>query len=370
MKEMYRCKMAFNPKKPYNALPSLPPDIESIETKEILKQCTLSRVALQELLGEARLIPNQSVLINTIPMLEARASSEIENIVTTTDKLFQYAHEGSEQEADPATKEALRYRTALYQGFLSLEEKPVVTSTAVNICRAIKGVEMDIRKTPGTALYNDMTGEVIYTPPEGEHLIRDLLGNWERFVNSTEDVDPLIMMAIAHYQFEAIHPFTDGNGRTGRVLNLLILVEQGLLNLPILYLSRYIIQHKLEYHKLLLNVTLNNDWNAWVMYMLLAVESTAKWTSEKIRSIRSLMENTITTLRTDFPKVYSRELVELIYAQPYCRIVNLVDAGLGNRHTASKILKQLVDAGILQETSVGREKLFINIRMMQVLMTD
>ncbi len=362
--------MAFNPQIPYNDLPRLPPDINSIETKEILKQCTVSRVALQELLGEARLIPNQTVLINTIPMLEARASSEIENIVTTTDKLFQFAHEGSEQDADPATKEALRYRAALYQGFLSLQERPVVTSTAVNICRAIKGVDMDIRRTPGTALFNDITGKVVYTPPEGENLIRNLLSNWEQFVNNTDDLDPLIIMAIAHYQFEAIHPFTDGNGRTGRIINLLILVEQGLLDLPILYLSRYIIQNKSEYYRLLQNITLKNDWNAWVMYMLLAVESTAKWTSDKIRSIRALMDTIITSLRTQLPKIYSRELVELIFAQPYCRIANLVEAGLGNRHTSSRILKQLVEQGVLQETVIGREKLFINHQMMRVLMTD
>ena len=362
--------MNYNSQKPYNNLPLLPPDIDRIESKEILKQCTLSRVALQELLGEARLIPNQTVLINTIPMLEAKASSEIENIVTTTDKLFRYAQNGTEHNADPATKEALRYRTTLNKGFNSLTDRPLTTSTAINICQAIKGVDMDIRKTPGTALGNDATGGVIYTPPEGERLIRDLLGNWEQFIHNTQDLDPLVIMAIAHYQFEAIHPFTDGNGRTGRIINLLILVQYGLLDLPILYLSRYIIQHKTEYYRLLQNVTLNNDWNSWVMYMLLAVESTAKWTSEKIRSIRMLMDNTIELLRSDLPKIYSRELVEIIFSQPYCRISNLVDEGLGNRHTSSRILRQLVEKNILHEFPVGREKIFINSKMMQTLTKD
>jgi Fic family protein len=204
--------MTFDPKKPYNELPSLPPRVD-IESKAILKACIEARSALGGLKIAGDLIPNQGVLINTIPLLEAQASSEIENIVTTTDRLFQYAND-VDGGADSATKEALRYRTALYSGYQHLSERPLTTATAVEVCRTIKGIDLDIRKTPGTALINDATGEVIYTPPEGEALLREKLSDWEKFIHEAEEFDPLIRMAVMHYQFEAIHPFNDGNGRT------------------------------------------------------------------------------------------------------------------------------------------------------------
>ena len=242
--------MPFRPDRPYNDLPALPPKAE-VESKAVLKACIEARAALAELKVAGGLIPNQAMLINSIPLLEAQASSEIENIVTTTDKLFRFAGE-AENQADPATKEALRYRTALYEGFKTLSKRPLTTRTAVQICRTIKGVDMDIRATPGTALINNQTRKVIYTPPEGAQHLRELLANWERYIHDVVDVDPLIRMAVMHYQFEAIHPFTDGNGRTGRILNLLYLVENELLNIPVLYLSQYIIKHKADYYRLLL----------------------------------------------------------------------------------------------------------------------
>jgi hypothetical protein len=202
--------MPFRPDQPYNTLPPLPPKGE-IETKPVLKACIGARAALAELKGVGDLIPNQSVLINSIPLLEAQASSAIENIVTTTDRLFRFAGEG-EGQADPATKEALRYRTALHEGYELLRSRPLATGTATQICRTIRGVEMDIRATPGTALVNDATGKVIYTPPEGVSRLRNMLSNWERYIHKKSDVDPLIVLAVMHYQFEAIHPFTDGNG--------------------------------------------------------------------------------------------------------------------------------------------------------------
>jgi len=279
--------MSFRPDRPFNDLPPLPPKAD-VETRPILKACIEARAALAELKVAGDLIPNQAVLINTIPILEAQASSEIENIVTTTDRLFRFADRAAEARADPATKEALRYRTALHEGFRELAKRPITTATAVQICRTIRGVEMDIRATPGTALANEATGEVIYTPPEGQSRLRDLLANWERYLHEHDDPDPLIRMAVAHYQFEAIHPFTDGNGRTGRVLNLLFLVEKGLLKLPVLYLSGYIIRHKADYYRLLLNVTTEAAWEDWVMFMLRAVFETARWTREKIAAIRDL----------------------------------------------------------------------------------
>lgn len=357
--------MPFNPTLPYNDLPHLPPAAE-VETRTILKACIEARAALAELKLAGELIPNQSILINSIPLLEAQASSEIENIVTTTDRLFRYAEDRTGN-ADPATKEALRYRTALKEGFESLSRHPLTTRTAVEVCRIIKGSDIDIRQTPGTRLMNDTTGQVIYTPPEGESTIRDKLANWERFLHEATDIDPLIRMAIGHYQFEAIHPFIDGNGRTGRVLNLLYLIDQGLLDIPVLYLSHAITRRKADYYSLLLGVTHQGDWETWILYMLQAIETTARWTTQRIQSIRDLMLITTEKMRQQVPQIYSRELVELIFEQPYCRISNLVESGLVHRQTASVYLKKLCEIGLLREETVGREKLFINPMLLSTL---
>ena len=349
---------------PYNALPGLPPGME-LESKAVLKACITARAALAELKQAAALIPNQTMLINTIPLLEAKDSSEIENIVTTTDQLFQFA-QGSENQADVATKEALRYRTALYRGFRSLAQRPLCTATAVEICRTIKATEIDIRRTPGTQLVNDRKGEVIYTPPEGEAHLRDLLANWERFLHNETGLDPLIRMAVGHYQFEAIHPFADGNGRTGRVLNILFLIQEELLTLPILYLSRHIIAHKADYYRLLLGITRSQAWEPWLLFMLQAVEETARWTTAKIAAIRALAEHTTAHVRERLPKIYSRELVDVIFEQPYCRIGNLVDKQIAQRQAASRYLKELAGIGVLRETQVGKEKLFIHPKLMKL----
>lgn len=359
----------FDPGRPYNTLPSLPPKAD-IESRPILKACIGARAALGELKQAGGLLPNPTILINTIPLLEARASSEIENIVTTTDRLFRFAQNDRAGLADPATKEALRYRTALWHGFQSLKKRPLTTATAVEVCRTIKGVSLDIRRVPGTALANDATGKVIYTPPQGEALLRSLLADWERFLHEAEAIDPLIRMAVAHYQFEAIHPFADGNGRTGRILNLLFLVEQGLLDSPVLYLSRSIIRRKADYYRLLRAVTAEGRWEDWILYMLKAVEDTARWTTAKIHAIRKLMQDTAEIVRVQAPAAYSRELIELIFVQPYCRIGNLVDAGIAQRQTASVYLKELCDAGVLKEVKAGREKLFINPRLMTLLTVE
>jgi Fic family protein len=208
---------------------------------------------------------------------------------------------------------------------------------------------------------------VIYTPPVGEARLRDLLANWERFLHEATDLDPLVRMAVAHYQFEAIHPFTDGNGRTGRILNLLYLVEQGLLTQPVLYLSRYILRHKADYYRLLLAVTREAAWEPWLLYMLAAVTETARRTSADIEHIRFFMDHTDRYVRAAAPSIYSRELVELIFVQPYCRIANVVAAGIGNRQTASSHLKKLCSIGVLEELAVGREKLFLHPRYLQLL---
>ncbi len=359
--------LPWQPGLPHNTLPLLPPG-HDLESKAVLKRCIVARAALAELKQAAELIPNQSMLINTLPLLEAKDSSEIENIVTTADKLFQHAQ--GESQADPATKEALRYRSALRRGYLSLAEKPLCTATAVDICTTLKGVAMDIRRTPGTQLINDRNGEVVYTPPDGEARLRDLLADWERFLHNTTDLDPLIRMAVGHYQFEAIHPFTDGNGRTGRVINILWLIQENLLGLPILYLSRYLIAHKADYYRLLLAVTREGAWEAWTLFMLDAVADTAAWTTAKIAAIRALAEHTSAFVRARLPKIYSRELIDVIFEQPYCRIGDLVDKDIAQRQAASRYLKDMVAIGVLREITAGREKLFLHPRLLQLLARD
>lgn len=350
--------------RPFNDIPPIPgPKI--LETRPVLKACIEARAALAGLKQAAELIPNQSILINTLPVLEARASSAIENIVTTTDKLFRNLH--SEGSADPATKEALRYRRALMEGYRALEKYPLTTRTAETVCATIKGVDMRVRKVPGTKLANAATGKTIYTPPEGEATIRELLAGWERFMHEQRDLDPLIRLAAGHYQFEAIHPFTDGNGRTGRILNSLFLIQEDLLTLPVLYLSRHIIRHKDDYYRLLIDVTGNQAWEPWVLFMLEAVRETSLWTLAKIEIIRSLAEATALRVRTELPKIYSRELVDEVFKQPYCRIENLVQAGVAKRQTASRYLKMLVGIGVLEEHPSGREKLFVNSRLLGLL---
>jgi Fic family protein len=229
---------------------------------------------------------------------------------------------------------------------------------------------MQVRRMPGTALANDATADIIYTPPEGEDRIRGLLANWERFLHGEDDagdLDPLVRMAAAHYQFEAIHPFTDGNGRTGRILNLLMLVEQGLLDQPVLYLSRYIIRNKSAYYDGLLAVTTTGRWEPWLLFMLRAVEETAEWTLAKIAAVRTLIEDTADYARKAVPKQYSRELVDLIFVQPYCRIENVVEAGIAKRQTASVYLHSMAEVGLLQEEQVGLNKLFLNTRFLNLL---
>ena len=352
---------------PYNALPLLPPAVD-LETRAVLKRCITARAALAELKQAAELIPNQGMLINTLPLLEARASSEIENIVTTTDKLFQFRE--ADQQADPATKEAFRYSYALLEGYKALAKCPLSTRTAEQVCSTIKGVEMRVRQTAGTTLVKEQTGEVIYTPPVGEDSLRDLLANWEKFLHEASDLDPLVRLAIAHYQFEAIHPFSDGNGRTGRVLNSLFMIREDLLTLPILYLSRYLIRNKTNYYRLLLNITRESAWEPWVLYVLEGIEETANWTKDKIAAIRNLLTHTTAFVSSELPKIYSHELVDLIFEKPYCRIGDVVEANIAERQTASRYLKELARIGVLREIESGREKLFIHPKLMVLLTRD
>lgn len=357
--------MAFDPGYPFNGLPDLPP-ARDIETKAVLRACIGAGRALADLKATGGLVPDRAMLLNSIPLLEAQASSEIENIVTTTDKLFQFANDAASR-ADSATREALRCRAALHHGFEMLATHPVSTVAAVEVCRTLRGVDIDIRSAPGTALANGTTGTVVYTPPEGEGLLRTKLANWERYIHEEGEVDPLIRLAVMHYQFEAIHPFTDGNGRTGRVLNLLYLVDKGLLDIPVLPLSRYIIENRAGYYSGLLKVTKEEAWEPWILFMLQAVRATAEWTAAKIREIRELLDETAGRIRRDLPKIYSRDLAELVFVHPYCRIGDVVGAGIAKRQTAAVYLKALVSGGFLVSVKIGRENLYINPPLLNLL---
>lgn len=355
------------PARPYNDLPPLPPSAD-IETRAVLKKCVAARTALAELRLAGHLIPDQSVLVHAIPNLEARDSSAVENIVTTNDALFREASLG-DHEAQPATKEAARYRNALYDAIEAIKTRPLSTRIVVEVCRAITGINLDVRRTPGTTLSNSHTGEVIYTPPEGEARLRELLSNWERFANESTELDPLVRMAVLHYQFEAIHPFPDGNGRTGRILNILSLMQDGLLDLPTLYLSRYILKTRGEYYRRLGEVTFQQQWEPWVLYVLAGVEETSVWTTAKIRAIRALMDDTTRYVRAAAPKM-PHAVIEQVFTQPYCRIGNLVEYGVAERHTASAYLKELARLGVLEEEKVGRDKVFLHRKYLSVLFGD
>ena len=352
----------WHPQRPHNALPELPPAVDP-ETKAVLKRCVTARVALADLNRAADLLPNPRMLEASLPLLEAQASSEIENVITSADTMFRYVH--SAAAADPATREALRYRTALLEGFAGLQVGGLGVEAAVRVCSRIKGDPMRVRSDLGTVIAGPRG--VVYTPPVGEARIRQLLANWGQFLRGSTELDPLVRMAIAHYQFEAIHPFTDGNVRTGRVLNTLFLVEQGLLSRPILYLSRYINVHRADYYRLLLEVTRAQAWEPWILYMLPGIEETAAWTTAKIEAIRRLQEETARLVGARAPRVYRRPLIDLVFEHPYCRISDVVEAGIAERQTASRYLHTLVELGVLRIRRLGREKLFFHPKLLALL---
>ncbi|HBC87490.1 MAG TPA: addiction module protein [Lentisphaeria bacterium] len=360
--------MSFNPQKPYNELPLLPPKAE-IESRTILKQVIKSRAALAELNGKALIIPNQDILINNITLQEAKDSSEIENVFTTSDNLFR-AFSASMKNTDPATKEVLSYREALWAAHTELQEtKKFTTALFIKIAQQLKESDTAIRNEPGTKVQSRKTGEVVYTPPDGEHLIREKLKNLETFLNDEAfcDFDPLVKMAIAHYQFEAIHPFFDGNGRTGRIINVLYLASKGLLDLPVLYLSSYIIRKKAAYYLLLRGITEKNDWESWVLYMLQGVEETALQTIDRIVEIRQLMDVTCEKVKQELPVIYSKELVETLFEKPYTKIESLVSKDIAVRQTASKYLKDLEEIGVLKSQKCGKETVYLNTELVKLL---
>ena len=358
--------MSYNPEVPYNKLPLLPPKTE-VESMAILKKTITASRALSELKGAITNLPNPTLFIDTINLQEARASSAIENIITTQDELFK-ASIADLKSNNPATKEVIHYKDALWYGIEQIDKRPVLTTNLfIAIMRIIKENESGIRNAPGTQLTNPTTNKVIYTPPEGEEIIREKLKNLEDFIHAEDDLDPLVKMAIIHYQFEAIHPFFDGNGRTGRIILLLYLKLTGLMDLPALYLSSYIIEHKKAYYTNLRDVTENGNWEDWILYMLDMVEETALKGRQQIAAIEKLMNEIGTEIQEKLPKIYSKDLLEVIFKLPYTKRNQLESAGLGNLKTVGNYLKELENHGFLRSEQVGKEKLYLNFRLLEVL---
>jgi len=356
---------AFKREIPYNDLPLLPPKME-LETKKVLLKTISASRALAQLNGAMINLPNPRLFLDTIHLQEAKASSEIENIITTNDDLYKSVVAEKKFE-NPATKEVLSYKEALWLGLERLDSKPFITTNlCIEIVQCIKQNTAGIRVTPGTTLSNTK-GEVIYTPPTGVEVIREKLANLEKFINQDDSLDPLIKMALLHYQFEAIHPFADGNGRTGRILLLLYLRLEKLLDIPAIYLSEYIINNKTEYYKKLRNVTENSDWEGFVLYMLDMVETTAKKGQTRLEEVIALMETTADRIKVELPKVYSKDLIEIIFKLPYTKRQFLINAGLGTPKTVGNYLISLEEKGYLKSVRVGKEKLYLNHKLMDIL---
>ena len=344
---------------------NLPLDID-IETKAILKKSILANKALAKLNGVAKIIPNQAILINSLILQEAKDSSEIENIITTHDQLYQSSLDISN--ISHATKEVQSYSRALLKGFdLVKDNSLLLTRHIVDIQQELEGNVAGIRKQAGTVLKNQATGEVIHTPPQEESTIRKLLDNLEQYINTNDGIDPLIKMAIIHYQFETIHPFYDGNGRTGRIINILYLVLNELLDLPILYLSSYIIKHKADYYRLLQEVRTKGSWEEWIIYMLEGIEQTATKQVQLINDIKELMDNTKEKLKSELPKIYSKDLLEVLFIHPYTKIDMIVDKLEVTRKTASLYLNQLEEIGLMNGVKLGKSKFFVNIKLFELL---
>lgn len=357
-------KTSFDRNIPYNDLPSLPPPVE-LETKATLKRAIAATRAIADLRGMSKMMPNPRMMIDAIVLQEAKMSSEIENIVTTSDELYR-AVADMDGSLDGHTKEVLRYRQAIWYGYEEIAKRPLTTKLFVELVRIIKQIELDVRQTTGTKL-SGANGEAVYTPPEGEQILRDKLSNLEKFIYENDGVDPLIKLAVMHYQFEAIHPFPDGNGRTGRIVNILFLVERGLLDMPVLFLSRYILENKSAYYEGLRKVTEEAKWEEWVLYMLEGIETTARRTCEQIEQILALMDEVKNTVNEKAKKIYTKELLEIVFMHPYCKIKFLEKSGIAKRQTASEYLKNLADIGVLRAQKIGREIYYINDALLKIL---
>jgi Fic family protein len=361
--------MDYTKNSPFNDLLPLPPTGVNFHTPEILLQLAKASRHLGELNGLCASLPDPQLLINTMVLQESKNSSAIENIVTTQDELYKAAIEDAN--ASPAAREVLSYREALYAGLkrMHAQQNLLTVNTLVEIVQTIKQNQGSIRTTPGTALKSAITGEVIYTPPCCEDVIIEKLKALEQFINDAESsaLDPLIKMTLIHYQFEAIHPFIDGNGRTGRILNALYLVQQKILSHPVLYLSAYIVAHKTTYYQLLRDITEKGSWHDWVLYLLHALSETAQLTTQKIRAMLVLRDNLEKEMKQLMGASFSHELLQLMFALPYLKIELLTRKEIAHRQTASTWLKKLTDGGILKSQKMGRTVYYINFRLLDLL---
>lgn len=358
----------FNPNEPFNQLPELPPKFSITEN---LQAISLYIRAEKELSGLKQLCfasPSSGLLFSLIPVIEAQASSEIENILTTNDELFRARALGdTARNISAAAKEANRYAVGLARGLDDLKTgRPLSIKTAKDVCSTIQGIQMDVRSDSGTRIANAQTPEVIYTPPQGKSVLESKLHEWEGFANREAPHFPLVDMAMLHYQFEAIHPFHDGNGRTGRILNLLYLQTRELIDATTLYLSGYINRTRSEYYRRLGAVTSEGDWLNWVMYMLAGIEQTAQWTIALLRKLQEY-EAELRNQLANVPRLPADGLARLLSSQPYLRIDTLVEAKLCRRQAASKWLKLLEDEGILQSETIGKTLLFRNNALIEII---
>lgn len=352
---------------PYQ-LDFLPPCREKVETIKILRQVNKAAAALAELKGIAKSIPNQVMLINAVVLQEAKDSSEIENIITTQDELYKALTINSSK-LSAETKEVINYRKAIFHGYDFIKRQGFLrVNDIVSIQQELVDNTAGIRSTPGTVLKNDKTGEIVYTPPQDKAEILDLLTNFINYFNQNDsDLSPLINLAILHYQFESIHPFYDGNGRTGRILNILYLIVNELIEVPILYLSSYIIDNKQEYYKLLNQTNKTGEWEDWILFMLRAIEKTSIKTIAKICSIRTLLDKTIENVQKNAPKIYKKELVELLFEQPYSRIDFVVNSLGVERKAASRYLRELQVLGVIKSQKIGRDIIYVNSDLIEIL---
>lgn len=342
-------------------LPLLPL-LHEVESKVVLKKLALAHKALAELNGVAETIPNEVIILNTLSLQEAKDSSAIENIITTHDELFS-SDNIAQQFASSAAKEVYNYASALKEGFSIVRERQLITCNhIIEIQSVLEETKSGFRKLPGTALKNGETGETVYTPPQNHDEIVALMSNLETFMNddTLTDIDALVKMAIIHHQFESIHPFYDGNGRTGRIINILYLVKEDLLHLPILYLSRYINQNKGSYYHLLQETRITQNWEPWILFILEAVEQTSIQTTGIIRGIKKLMMDYKQKIRTNLPKIYSQDLINNLFKHPYTKIDFLVQDLDITRQTASKYLDQLRELKLVTLHKIGKENFYIN----------
>jgi len=341
---------------------------KDIETKKVLRKLSSAHRALAELKGIATSIPNENILINTLGLQEAKDSSAIENIITTHDELYKAELSLSSLESLDA-KEVQNYIAALKKGFELISNKTILTNNnIIKIQSVLEKNNAGFRKVPGTVIKNVTTGETIYSPPQDYNTIKRLMTNLEKFINdeSLSDCDPIVKMAVIHYQFESIHPFYDGNGRTGRIINVLYLVMKDLLNLPIFYLSNYIIEHKPEYYKLLQEVRITNDWENWLLYIIDAVDQTAKETIVIIGKIKELMLLYKRLIRDNY-KFYSQDLLNNLFQHPYTKI-EFIERDLGvSRITAANYLNKLAEDNLLIKEKFGNKNYYINKKLFDIL---